>query len=106
MQPLTPSQQNDRDERLRHALSNPPGPRHARPVSTATAEDNASAFAELEAWIRRGPADRHVRRIARTDGMWSVGLQVDEQELTASRDAELHSAIRNALMIATFAGYR
>jgi hypothetical protein len=68
------------------------------------AADTAIAFYALESWIKRNPAGRSVWTIDRPQGKWRVGLQSDGERFTASQDAELRGAIRNALTIAAYAG--
>ncbi len=66
--------------------------------------DTAHALDELEAWIAKSPGTRACWTIDRMGGKWRVGLQQDAERFSASQDAELRGAIRNALMIAKFAG--
>jgi len=78
----------------------------------APAIDLAHAFDELEAWILRGAGMRACWAIERIAGKYKVGLSARSadlepaERLTAGQDQELRGAIRNALMIAKFAGYR
>jgi hypothetical protein len=64
-----------------------------------------SAWDELQAWIERGPGDRSCWAVDRIGGLWRVGLLAGSERFTAARDAEIQGAIRNALMIATYAGH-
>ena len=66
--------------------------------------DTAHAFDELEAWIAKSPGARSCWVIDKLNGRWRVGLMQDDERFSASQDAELRGAIRNALMIAKFAG--
>ncbi len=78
----------------------------------APAVDTAKAFDELEAWITRGAGGRACWCLDKVDGKWKVGLEAhgnnvgERERLTAGQDRELRGAIRNALMIAMYAGYR
>lgn len=74
-------------------------------VDAVRAVDTALAFGELEAWIDRAPGDRGCWAINRRAGKWRVGLGSGEERFTAGQDIELRGAIRNALMIAKFAGH-
>lgn len=95
---------------LRYAVrSATPAPRspillHADAGGEATA-DLAKAWDELETWLRAYPSERSVWTIDRIAGKWRVGLKCGEERLSASQDQEIRGAIRNAIMIAKFAGY-
>lgn len=67
-------------------------------------DDTARAFDELEAWIVKSPGTRSCWTIDRLAGKWRVGLMSGSERFSASQAAELRGAIRNALMIAKFAG--
>jgi hypothetical protein len=103
---------SDADERLEFAKANPPGPRHARlkessrpvPLHTALQDGLATAFDELAAWVNAAPAERSCWALNRKSGRWTCGLAAGEERFTAGQDATLGGAIRNALMIAKFAG--
>lgn len=83
----------------------------AFPVVDSPEVDLAKAFGELEAWITRGGGNRACWCIDKINGKWKVGLSAKPHDcdpaerLTAGEDRELRGAIRNALMIAKFAGY-
>ncbi len=66
--------------------------------------DTAHAFDELEAWIAKSPGARSCWAIDKLNGKWRVGLSCGDERFSAGQDAELRGAIRNALMIAKFAG--
>ncbi len=68
--------------------------------------DDALAWGELSGWIERGPSERCCWAVDRLNGLWRVGLEAGGERFTAARDKSLASAIRNALMIATFAGHK
>ncbi len=67
-------------------------------------DDTAHAFDELEAWIAKSPGARSCWAIDKLNGKWRVGLMQDAERFSAGQDAVLRGAIRNALMIAKFAG--
>lgn len=83
-------------------------PREEAPIAV----DTAKAFDELEAWIQRGAELRSCWCLEKRKGRWKVGLSADQgdsiepERLTAGEDRELRGAIRNALMIAMYAGFR
>ncbi len=88
----------------------PPGfTPHARKPSAAEAaeiaSDTAKAFDQLQAWLEGSPSTRSVWAIDKINGRWRVGLMTGDERLSASQDAELRGAIRNAIMIAQMAGY-
>jgi trehalose utilization protein len=77
---------------------------HLPQIDTDTDTDTAKAFDELGEWIEQFPSARSCWTIDRLAGKWRVGLQQGHERYSASQDAELRGAIRNALMIAAYAG--
>jgi hypothetical protein len=86
------------------ALLDEPARAWAARLGAEAVADTAIAFDALETWIKRNPAGRSVWTIDRLQGKWRVGLMCDGERFTASQDAELRGAIRNALTIAAYAG--
>lgn len=74
------------------------------PVETPEAVDTALALTELQHWIEGSPTERSCWVIDRMAGRWRVGLCSGSERYSASQDATLRGAIRNALMIASYAG--
>lgn len=74
-------------------------------VRVVKALDTAAALDELQAWLERNITGRSVWVIDKIKGKWRVGLQCDAERMSASQDAELRGAIRNAIMIAGYAGF-
>lgn len=69
-------------------------------------EPAPNALDQLQAWIEANPSERGVWEMVKIGGRWRVGLSGPcGERFTASQDARLEGAIRNALMIAAMAGY-
>ena len=83
-------------------MSNPAG-LYALNANTQAA-DLALAMDQLELWIQRSPESRSCWVIDKMQGKWRVGLQCGDERYSASQDKDLRGAIRNALMIASYAG--
>ncbi len=66
--------------------------------------DTTLALDQLEKWIQASPGNRSCWVIDKLHGKWRVGLQCGDERYSASQDSELRGAIRNALMIAAYAG--
>lgn len=71
---------------------------------TESTADLSLAFDALQKWIEAAPSLRSCWVIDRMHGKWRVGLQSGDERYTASQDAELRGAVRNALAIAKMAG--